>query len=272
MKRRTPITVLSVCCFACAHASPDPQPTPHPSIFQFAPQNAQYLRVIHRTVRQDVAGLESTTSTTLRYIVSAEVSQGSTASDVRFIIDSIVGVEGDGFDRAQVSAARGATFEAHMSPSGRVTDLPEASSDQSLLIQIHSSLSQFFPIIPEAGLIPGVAWVDTTRSTRRNGRTQIQIDAIVESAAGDWQDSENGTTLTITWRSSYTLTGEGEQLGRHFTIQGTGITSGHSRVAADGAFLSTLSADSSNAEVLVQDLGYSIPVIQSGVDTLSLIR
>jgi len=272
MKRRVGIMILCVCCFACTHASPDPQPTPRPSVFQFAPHNARYLRVIHRTVHQDVAGLESTSSTTLRFMVSATVSPGSAANDVRFVIDSIVDVEGDGLDRAQVSAIRGATFEAHMSPSGRLTDLPEDSTNESLSSQIHSSLRQFFPIIPEAGVTPGAAWVDTTHSTRRNGRTQIQIEAVVESEAGNWQDLDDGTTMTITWRSSYTLTGEGEQLGRHFTIQGTGIASGHSRVAADGAFLSTLSADSSSAEVLVQDLGYSIPVIQSGVDTLSLIR
>lgn len=266
------IVVATTLLIACSRASSDPAPAPIPSTFQYAPQQGRYLQASHRTVTQDVSGLESSTTTTLRYIVTTVVDAGSPSSHLQFTIDSVIDVDGAEFDRRQAAAVRGAVFEGQLLPSGEVTGLHEGNANDPLMSRIQTTLSQFFPIIPDAGLRPGATWVDTTSSVRRTGRTQVQIDAIVESSAGDWEDVADGVTITITWRASYTLSGEGEQLGRRFTIRGSGVTTGHSHVSGEGMFLATFSSDSSSAEVVVEELGYEIPVLQSGTDTLTLMR
>ena len=262
-------TVVASACATQPQEVPQ-QITPVVTRFTYANGTAQYAYTSQRTIDQEVAGQTTRTETVLRLLLSTTIDDTGAGRAVRFTVDSILDVAGPGITQASRRAITGLSLDATLQPTGEISEFSENSERSPLMATVTSAMKQFFPRIPVDGPEPGSEWVDTTVVVTNDGSTRITKSSVVYSTAGDWLD--NSGAMPVSWRSEYTLEGEGQQMGQNFSLSGSGLTHGEHMLSADGFYMSTSSRDSSNAEVNLPAFGITVPIVQMGVDSVRMVR
>jgi len=274
MARFRPTTLMCLLVAGCA-AGPDlpaPPPAPEtPRAFTFAPSATTYLVSSYSTIAQNIQGMAQETQTELRFRLVTDVLPSDSGLQASLVVDSILQVSMPGVSATDIDRVLGSQFGATLQPTGELADIDAMESNSPLFRVITNSVSQFFPRIPDGGLPSGTTWTDTTEVVGNNGAADITTAAITVHETSDWTPADGQDALTISWRASYTFTGQGEQLGQPFTIQGKGRRAGRYQLAADGRYLGSVMADSSTADVVVTNLGITVPIQNIRADTVSVV-
>ncbi len=238
--------------------------------FAYADGTTRYLYTSHRTIEQEVAGRSSRTENVLGIRFSTGIAQSANNQSVQISIDSVLEASGPGFTAAMRRAVTGLVLVGTLQPTGEITGLSSNGERSTLMAIVTATAQQFLPRIPADGPEPGATWTDTTLVETNDGSTRVMRSSVVYSTAGDW--IENGSVLPITWRSEYTLEGEGQQMGQNFTLTGVGLTRGEHLLSSDGLYLGTAARDSSAADVILPTLGITVPISSISVDSVKIIR
>ncbi len=238
--------------------------------FTYANGTTRYLYASHRVTEQEVAGRSSRAENVLGIQFSTGITQGANNQSVQISVDSVLEASGPGLTAAMRRAITGLVLVGTLQPTGEITGLSSNGEPSTLMAIVTTAVQQFLPRIPADGAEPGAMWTDTTMVETNDGSTRVMRSAVVYSTAGDW--IENGSVLPITWRSEYTLEGEGQQMGQNFTLTGAGLTRGEHRLSSDGLYLGTSARDSSTADVILPTLGITVPISSVSADSVEIIR
>lgn len=273
---RRPIGTFTILTFvACSSGTPSVDtpmvPAPDPDLpFSYADGEASYLHSSVQHIEQEISGQVMTSTSSLKIYLTARIDGFDASRTVTFTIDTIPEAEGPGYTTSEGRRFNGIEVEGVFSRDGRISDLRIGQEPSPIQSRISVLLTQFFPIIPEGGATAGARWIDTTSYDTDDGSTRISTTAVTTHRAGAWL--EDGSGLPVTWQTDYTFTGEGLQLGQAFTLEGTGHRVGEHLLSIDGAFLRTTSTDSSEATVQLTSMGITVPIHQTGADTVQIIR
>ena len=243
-----------------------------PITVSFSPATVTYLSTTHRVNDSEVQGGSSRTETLLRYRVSVDIAEQNDTLLVAFLVDSVLHAEAPGISPRDLAEPVGEQFTASLRNTGLLDDFAPTPTQPPLLSQIANDLRNFFPVLPATGVASGDSWTDTTETSQTSGGADIVTSGVSEYSAGEWGQYQDTTALPITWVMTYTLKGTGQQLGQPFTISGTGRRTGQHFVSESGEYLGTVSADSASTEVLLTDIGMTVPIRISGADTVTVVR
>lgn len=241
----------------------------------YRPFSADYRGVSLTRTSQHFDDQGTETRFGLRYFVHTNVAADSGSLTVAFSLDSIFLEENAsaGISSAQVDSARGARFKATLAPTGRLTDFRNPTQSGSLARELADRLLEtFFPAIPYKGAEAGATWVDTVHTEIAVNGMENDVRLVNQHAATAWRLKAGERALHIETTSVYTFTGSGSQAGRSFTIEGSGRRHIDRFISEEGRYLGLVSADTSDAEALIEDLDMVIPIHQTRVDTVSIVR
>jgi hypothetical protein len=251
--------------------TPAPAPTVRPVMLQ--PTTGHYRVASHARIRQELQGRVQETSLELVYFATV-VTGRDTAQRLRATvrIDSVEADSAGMLNATDRARAVGAEFSATVLDDGRLA--LEHGSDSLLagrLRQIATGFWQAFPRIPATGILPGERWTDTTEVVTRSTDADITIHSINHRESLPWMDQQGLRTIPVRVESGYTLEGTGQQLGQPFDLNGRGARSTLQHIAHDGRYLGAEVRDSANIEVVLTQMGLTIPGAQVRHDTLSLL-
>lgn len=259
----------------CSSGSP-PVAAPAPpdlTPFVFAAEPTQYRVASLRTYLTEALGQATTLNSRLRFATQVTVGGTGSERDITVLIDSVITSEGQMFLAGSRSQAAGTTVRGHLSHLGQLTDLtldPIRLAQDPIVGQISTFFQQYFPRVPAGGVIPGAEWSDTTTVTRAQNGTDIVVEAITEFRAGYWSDTTRTAELEVEWTREYVVSGTGEQMGQAFTVAGAGRSEGQHRLRGDGVYLGSIVRDSSSSEINITSLGQVVPLIQTGIDSVTI--
>lgn len=273
MRPTIPATLLlAVSCAGGNTPSPAPEPGPPPRI-AYAPATARYAAVSHRHVEQEISGQTTANTIVTRYVLRTEIQPPADAGmPVTMVLDSLT-IEGQaGISQAEIAAAQGSRFSAILRPGGTLREFTGGDTTRSLVRQIASTLRHFFPRIPPAGAEPGGRWTDTTESATDVGGVVITMHTVATHEVLDWDSRGGSRSLPIRTDATYTLTGTGMQAGQTLTLEGSGTRHMLRYLSGDGVYVGGLAADTSRFEVLLTQMGITIPGRQWSADTIVALR
>ncbi len=270
----TSTVVLTALTVGCASTSDTASAAPlMPASFNFGPGTGKYLTISRRIIDQEMQGTRQQTKTNLSYRLSSEVSEAGGQLAAAFVVDSILEADMPGVGTAEIQRMEGRRFQSPLMPTGALTDFPSGQANSPLGLSITNSLRQFFPRIPEGGVGQAMQWADTTENVSSSGMgADLTTKAVTLHESTGWADYEGQPALAVNWSASYIVTGEGEQLGQSFVLEGTGRRLGTHYLGADGQYLGTVATDSATIEVTVTRLGLTVPITQSGADTVRIVH
>lgn len=270
--RRIPyagILAIALSSVSCAASPPASEAVPEIST-SYAPFAGHYAGVSHRTIEQEFDGQVVTNESALRYFVSATVIPSEAGNAVTLVLDSVdVAGQSGPLSRAQLDSARGVGFTASLAPNGMLSDWQSDETAGSLAVQLADQyLRTFFPRLPDDGLSEGATWSDSIRTTAQVGGSDNEVRASRTHTATGWTEFAGTQALEIVTESHYSFTGSGMQVGQEFAITGTGTRHAKHYLTADGRYLGTIAADTSQAEAELAAAGINIPVRQIRADSL----
>ena len=249
----------------------DTPPAPPPEV-GFGPSVASYLFSSHRLVDRELAGTTRTDSTFLQYQFTAVITAADSGLLVSFGIDSVLAATAPNIVQGDIDQAKGATYTAFLSPTGRMEELRPSHSSSPLLDVLAAQTAALFPVLPPGGLLPSQTWADTTETKRTEGGALITFRVVTSYHSHEWNHAEGRMVLPIDWDRVYQLEGTGNQFGRQFTMEGNGTASGRSWFMRDGLFAGSVSEDDLVARLEIDDLGIVTPVRQHQVDTVRVLQ
>jgi hypothetical protein len=269
--------VLGTLVGACGSSRPPeavaPPPPPADAPASVRPTTARYRVASHSTVQQDLQGQIQRTQLHLVYFTTLTVAP-DTGNRMRatLIIDSILPDAVGIISPAERARAAGAQFSAVIEPDGRVSGHAGADSLLSLrLRQVATGFWQAYPRMPNGGVRPGEVSSDTTEMVSTSSDGTVTVRSMNQRSALAWQDRGGVRTLPIRVESNYTVEGSGQQMGQPFTLSGTGSRTMMQSVSADGKFIGNQTSDSARIEVMLTQMGLSIPGTQVRADTVTLL-
>lgn len=270
-----PATLMAaVGCGRAAPPTPVVEPEPVRPV-SLKGVSGQYLVSTHRKVVRETSGRTDTSLVTYEFLLEVRLDSAGQGElgRVSLTLDSVLSAEGGGLRIARARTAQGSTFSGVLLPNGRIIDFAVPQRDHLFLQEISDQLSQLFPNIPEPGVLPGLEWRDTTSSeTETSGGALVTVTARNTHEVTDWQDHLGFRSLRIDTESQIRLDGKGSQAGQDFTIVGQGISWASVFLSEAGRFLGGFSRDSVSGEATIPELGITIPIIQLGVDTVTVSR
>ena len=236
---------------------------PRSNAIRLAPGTMQYLVRQHVHIQQEFTGLPPTIDLGYGiYLTAAIGSTGdSTGYPTMFTIDSVTVDSGSQLpQQIDLTAAKGLRITGWLTPVGEFTNpVPSDSGTAASLSNLLPRFRNFFPRLPDGGVIPDTAWVDTTSATEHSGAATVTTTSYNHRAATTWEDHDGVRALRLELNASFEFNASGEQGGSPFTIAGTGMATGVQYLAADGRYLGGESSDSTTSTIDLPALGYSIP-------------
>lgn len=261
---------LAACAGGSAPATPAAVPEPAPTVL-YEPGSTEYLIVSHGTQEQDFQGQIQSTSTSMRVQLRVDIAASAEGMTATFTVDSILEANAPGIFSSQRNQVTGSTLTASLTPTGELGEVT-TTSENELARQIANTVRLFFPRLPAGGAEPGATWTDTTETLLPTGQVDLTLRAITQYTAADWIDHDGARALPIAVAAAVTISGQGEQMGAEFTLQGDGTTTGTLYLSATGTYLGGVSSGSVSALVDVEVAGLTIPVTMIEADTVSVIR
>lgn len=260
-------------CGTAPSAGVPPAPR-EPAQFTYGPFSETYAIVSHTRQEQEVGGQITTVESAMRWRMTASTDPTGGEAGLTMTIDSAPTVTGTGADFVQGDLARaaGTTFVGTLTAEGRVVGLHGGDTTNAFLGQLAQSAERFFPRVPAGGAAPGQRWTDTLSTSTVSGGLEIHLELVSRSEAGGWVDRDGLRALEVATVTDYTLTGGGSQMGTEIDLDGTGSRHSIAYLAADGRFLGSTSADTSNMTATVAAMGMMIPIIQVRHDSVSVVH
>ena len=273
MQKWLATTIVFIGCSVLGSApdAADTPPAPPPEV-GFGPSVASYLFSSHRLVDRELAGATRTDSTFLQYQFTAVITAVDSGLLVSFGIDSVLAATAPNIVQSDIDQAKGSTYTAFLSPTGRMEDLRASHSSSPLLDDLAAHTAALFPVLPPGGLQPSQTWADTTETERTEGGALLTFRVVTSYHSLEWNHAEGRMVLPIDWERVYQLEGTGNQFGRQFTLQGNGTASGRSWFTPDGLFAGSVSEDDLAAQLEIDDLGIVTPVHQHQIDTVRVLQ
>lgn len=261
---------------ACTSGAPPVAAPAGPDLtaFVFTQAPAKYRTVSVRNNVTDALGRTTTLNSRLEFTTRVTLSGSKGERVFTILVDSVLNVEGQMFLAGSRNDVAGATLRGRVNSRGEMADMeldPIRLAEDPILGQISAAYRQYFPRLPTGRLVPGTEWSDTTTITRDQNGAEIVLEAVTAFHAGFWSDTTSGAELELDWIRSYTVSGSGEQMGQAFTVAGTGQSSGQHRFRADGFYLGSTMRDSSSSDIDVTSLGLTVPLTQTGIDSVVII-
>jgi hypothetical protein len=265
-----------VAATACAPARPAaPSAPPPPPAFVYTPATESYLFVSRGTTEQQMPTGEAA-STTYGFTIgltSAVVAAADSALAATITVDSVPVLSGAAsLVAGNIERAVGRSVRGRLHPTGRLAAEPVTDAALGALPQVATLLAEFFPTIPAQGLRAGDRWTDTSTTETHSNGLDIVIDAVRDYEALAWTPWAGESALALQATARYTVSGTGTMSGQPITLSGDGVRAERFYLGTSGAFLGSVIRDSSSAAAQVAALGLSIPVLQTRLDTLRVIR
>lgn len=275
MTRSLTVLILAPLLGCGRTAGPSQPATPPPVTGSVSWQaaSARYRAVSRVRIEQQLEGRTQRNDLDLVYYATVTLVP-DTADQLRasLVIDSLMPDSAGTITAADRGRIAGARFEAVILKDGRVAN--QAGPDSILptrLRQLPSGFWQNFPRVPAAGLGPGAQFTDSSESKVRSADADVTVKAVNSRRALDWVTVGARRAVAVTVESSYTISGSGQQFGQPFSLEGKGSRQIHQHVSSDGRFLGGDMADTATVQVVLTQMGITIPGRQTRVDTLSLI-
>jgi hypothetical protein len=250
-------------------------PTSQPNAILLAPGTMQYL--VHQKVhiQQEFTGLPPTIDLGYGIYLTAAIGSASDSAGypTSFTIDSVTVDSGSQLpQQIDLTAAQGLTITGRLTPTGEFTNpVPSDSGTAASLSNLLPRFRNFFPRLPEKGVIPDTAWMDTTSATEHSGAATVTTTAYNRRAATTWEDHDGVHALRLELNATFEFNASGEQGGSPFTIAGTGTATGIQYLAGDGRYLGGESSDSTSSTIDLPALGYTIPRRQLAHTTVTAL-
>jgi len=267
------VTTLVVGCSTAPSSGAPPVPR-EPARFTYGPFSETYAIVSHTHQEQELGGQITTVEYALRWRMTASTDPSGGEAGLTMTIDSAPTITGTAMDLRQGDLARaaGTKFVGTLSAEGRVEGLQGGDTTNTFLQQLAQSAERFFPRVPAGGAAPGQHWTDTLSTTTNSGGLEIHIEFVSHSEASRWIDRDGTRALEVASVTDYSLAGGGTQMGAEIDLEGTGSRHGIAYLAADGRFLGSISADTSNMTATVAAMGMMVPIVQMRHDTVAVVR
>ena len=275
IRKRLPVSsiFLILLCTGCGLVGGRTEPELIVST-HYRPFSASYRGVsIARTQQQfDIQTTE--TAFGMEFFLRADVSDTLGLMRTSLTVDSVSLHEGatGGFRPVHEDSAQGAAYNAVLQADGRLVDFGGGEPSGSLAKELaERALKHFFPHIPETGVESGARWTDTlSNDVNIEGVANI-VRTIGEHAALGWTNYAGVRAIHIRTTSEYELTGEGTQMGREFTISGSGRRHSDRYVGEDGRYLGATSVDTTHIQAILTASGDVVPIHQVRVDSIVII-
>ncbi len=269
------LALSGVALAACGTSGTSGGGTPSPAAparFSYGPFTAQYQISSHTRVQQDIQGQVQVSEFGLVYFLSVSAADEEGVTRLTMTLDSVPQLSGPLFSPSTGADAAGTTFTGILSPGGEILDFQASNTTNTLVEQLRPGLSRFFPRVPLGGVEAGQAWTDSVEISSESGGLDILVEATAQFQAHDWGDRNGVRALSASSDTDYTLSGGGMQGGSEITIDGTGVSHGGFFLGADGRFLGGASADTAHMSAFVVAMGMDIPILQTRVDTVAVVR
>ena len=196
---------------------------------------------------------------------------GDSPIDIRVSLDSVLLTQPDSVLQALVDSAVGATWTGLMTPWGRLEHLT-ADRPSLFVDQLEPLLHALFPVLPETGARPAMAWSDSVqipfRALARFEATEVRRTDFV---ADGYIAVAVGPALQITSHGVYSVTGSGTWFGQNMTVDGEGQVEGTHAIALDGRLVEASMSDSATLDLALPDVGQSVPAQIRGRARLTLL-
>jgi hypothetical protein len=187
-------------------------------------------------------------------------------------IDSIVPDSGTTVPlNTNLAAAKGLSYGGRLTPRCEFRNVvPSDSATAQAISPVVGSFQNFYPRFPASGLTLGSTWTDTlTTSDRAAGN--VSVTSISNWRAPVWEDRNGVRCLRLEVTSTFTIQGEGQQLGQPFQVAGNGVRNGVDYVAVDGRYVGGESSDSTNMTITLPVQTMTIPRTQISKTTVSVL-
>lgn len=268
----TAVAIIAATATGCgvlgSRGGPEPISRAH-----YSPFGAEYRGVSFSKTRQQFDIQTTETEFGLEYFLRADVADSGGTLRITLVLDSILLVDGatGGLGREQADSARGAEYRAILASSGQMLGFGGGDSAGKIAEELAARvLEQFFPRIPTIGAEPGDHWADTVETELAFEGVDNTVHLVNEHEAVGWTIYAGVRALHVETTSRYTLSGSGVQLGREFTLEGSGRSHSARYIGEDGRYLGSVSADTADFEALLTSSGDVVPIHQIRVDTLSI--
>jgi hypothetical protein len=247
-----------------------PAPT-DPSV-SYRPYEASYRAVTRRDVEQLFNGQLTRTQFALEYRLTVAVAEDGSELQATFTVDTVAVLSG--LPPGEAGPITGTRFVARLGRNGALEELRALGGRESeLLRQLSLRLQEFFPRLPPRGASVGARWSDTVETRVQHRELALTVRSVNRSEALGWVPWGGETrALHIVTVSDYTVHGAGVQAGQDLTVSGSGRAHAQQYVAPDGRLLGLTSADTLHSSVSLAALGTDIPITQTSVDSLGLVR
>jgi hypothetical protein len=265
---------------APANTSPAPAPVAaaaEPSTLRYAAGTGRYKVETALNMAQDMMGNVTEVTATTIMIMSTTLTDDGGNLLLTATLDS-VSVTGNmpGVDASALSGARGKTFRARFTPSGRPLPAPpNPDSSDALVTQLGRGIREFLAVLPAAAVTAGASWTDTTTESNPmpGGTGAMNTRSIREHRVVGWETRDGARALHMTTSGTFTISGSGEvQGGTPVEMTGNGSATLNRWVSTTGTFIGSTGRDSTNLTVNVPTVGMSIPIRQTQVTTVTKLQ
>ncbi|MBI4420967.1 MAG: hypothetical protein HY560_09090 [Gemmatimonadetes bacterium] len=207
------------------------------------------------------------------FATSALVPDGNGRLNAALVLDSVLPAPTGLLADAERERARGTRYAGVLTPEGRLADFAGPDSPPAgRMRELAEVMRDFFPRIPAGGVEAGQTWTDTTAETTGTAGTEgVTIRSITVHEVRDSSDYAGERSLEIRTSTRYTLTGEGQQSGQPYSVEGTGVRRASHYLSQAGRYLGRHSIDSATVDVSFTGLGLVIPGHEIRTDTLTAI-
>jgi len=251
-------------------------PTPTPAAIRplaLANGTTQYRGVTRSHVEQVFNGQQSANDVALAFRATGRVTTTGSSTDAQVTIDSADAVPPSTVPATELARIRGVSFGVTLSEAGRFVKFQGPSAflgDAGELLA--SSMRQFFPRIPRAGVTPGSSWLDTMEVHLQIRGLDITVTSFNQHEAEAPTAYAGKPALPVRSQSTYRLAGSGQQQGQVVNLDGQGTRDArHFLALGTGAHLGFIARDSSAITVSVAGGSFQIPIRQLRVDSVTTL-
>lgn len=288
MYRRS--VVLVALTAACGGRASAPSPAPattapaaapaaaaEPSTLRYAAGSGRYKVETALNMAQDMMGNVTEVSANTIMILSTTLTDDGGNLLLTATLDS-VSVTGNmpGMDGSALRGARGKTFRARFTPSGRpLPPPPNPDSSDALVTQLGRGVREFLAALPMAAISAGTSWSDTTTESNPmpGGTGALNTRSIREHRVVGWETRDGTRALHILTNGNFTINGSGEvQGGTPVEMNGNGTATVDRWVSGAGALLGSSGRDSTNLTVNVPSVGVTVPIRQIQRTTVTKLQ
>ncbi len=189
---------------------------------------------------------------------------------VHVVLDSIVKSDTNPIPvQASLDSARGRTWHALMEPGGKLSNLRRMDSTSGG--QVGDLVTNFFPRV-KSGAKVGDQWSDTTETDSDQEGQSLTTRTVTNYSVTGTETINGSRALKVETAFSLAQTGEVDQAGNTFAVDGTGTGTSTYYVTQDGRYLGGTTTTTADLQISGAQVPQPIPVQVKNTVTVSTIR